>query len=216
MAEVSYFFESDVNFSDEHVRNDIEYLSASSITLSSLFTEDLQIINNTIHISSTYEGDIGSTESYYGPLGCRDCQIQGSYNGIFYTLCEHCADLPDLLDCDSEYDLIEAQYINHDNINNDYINNINNNDYLNGLIRDFTIQYNNMHPHLISMQINYQHVQSDSNTTFECPICYDVKHTCASMTFQCSHQFCGDCSCAFLRVNHSCPICRESVGRINL
>jgi len=207
MTDVSYFFESDVNFADEHVRNDVQYLTASSITLCSLFSENLQIMNNTIHVSSTYEGDMGSTESDYGPIGCRDCQVQGSYNGIFYTLCETCSDLPDLVESNSEYDAIEAQYINYDNIENDY---------LNSLIQDFAVQYTNTPPLLISVHIHNQHVQPDAYTTFECPICYDVKNTRTSMTFQCNHQFCGDCSCAFLRVNLSCPICRESVGRINI
>lgn len=186
---LKYCFESDINYSDNPSvdYDETQYLSASSITLCSLFDESLQIMNNSVHISDSYEGDIDPHYTNYGPLGCQDCQIHGSYNGIFFQLCESCADLPGLED-DSISDEVH------------YINNI-----LDNLV------YTNT-----TIQLNIGSNIDTSQTIIECPICQLQKPSRSIMTFLCNHQFCGDCAISWLSAHQTCPLCRVLVIAINI
>lgn len=240
-----YCFESDINYSDApNEYDETKYLSASSITLCSLFGENLQIINNTIHISDSYQGDLDDVNTNYGPLGCPDCQVHGSYNGVFFTLCETCAELPDLIsDSESDYDNItvvgDITVIGDIDFNNSnsildiseeeddhwviqerYINYptiSNNSEYNDNHIRDMIQNFQMPCSTHIRIDIEPNRNTDSSQTNFiECGVCQNEKPYHAFMTFACGHQFCGDCSISWLRTHQNCPLCRNDVHTVNI
>lgn len=166
-------------------------------------------------------------------LGCRDCQIHGSYNGVFFELCQTCAELPDLigdtdlsrdndhiiiglrdLDLDSipdsnpdTDDLNEARYINDDSNLSDSDRN-----QIHYIIRNFRMPIFST----IQLIIGNSRYRNSSQTTIECGVCLNEKPSNAFMTFECSHQFCGDCSVSLLRTRQTCPLCRNNVQSIHI
>ena len=229
-----YCFESDINYSDEpsETYDDDHYLSASSITLCSLFDETLQIINR-IHISDNYQGDIDDFHTNYGPLGCRDCQTRGSYNGVFFELCQTCAELPDLIDDtdisrDNDHIIIGLRDLDLDSIpdsnpdtddlnetryiNDDSILNYSDENHIHNMIENFRMPYSST----IQLNIGTGGYRTPSENTIDCIVCQIEKQYHAFMTFQCGHQFCGDCSISWLRTHQTCPLCRNNVQSVNI
>ena len=54
----------------------------------------------------------------------------------------------------------------------------------------------------------------ESNTTFECPVCYDeCDPNCCRVTFGCRHAFCSACVQSLIEYSSRCPLCRAYIKR---